>query len=660
MDLQRSKSSNTITGLFVLPTFKHKRSESASTTTVLADDSSRQRDSTISNQESETPKLKKAQSAAALTAGATNGHTAFDPTKRPTREEIQASYQNLVASGFFGNRAIQSTRFSPPGQNRSSTPFHPDNPSIAHRMAEGGQEQWKTISQPLPRRQPPPPPPIIIPPGRPGLPTDITSISSSSAGIPETAIYNPMPESTQASNDMPPPPSPPKQRSARHEPSLSLSSVPYSSTRPEDGATPKRPFRRPPLSHGRFSFDARRSLDALNNDGPDHQKGMKRPFTSFNLSNVSITGGAHHDIVHGVDKEKETETSRTSTESARGSGALKLAKKLRKSASRLSMDLMSRPGSTVNDESEADNSGVSTPTRQPLSAAIRRSFSWRLGKPGPATTSPEPNEKQKRRNSKIWSGIGKVGGGREAVGAAPETPRTGSFLPPSLSVIRGSPGSPSPTDSERSKLKKRETRGRRLSTKSPSKYMHQASKERDTAREFTMDWQSSSTRPSASGRRSQSRSSSSSRPRRSSTTLNMRSQSRPSTSNSIDSCTTSNTDACYNQHYYHHHHAAASSGSSNFPDQPRLSAEANGAAQTGTDCMEGLEFMVSSSHLQGRALAVVPDANRGIPSVPSIPGEYRDAKLMANGRGENSIDAMVIDGVGGGAGGAWSSSQAFF
>ncbi|ROW16942.1 hypothetical protein VPNG_01133 [Cytospora leucostoma] len=527
--LQRSKSSNTITGLFVLPTFKQKRSESASTTTVLADDSSRQRDSTSSNQESETPKLKKAQSAAALTAGATNGHTAFDPTKRPTREEIQASYQNLVASGFFGNRAIQSTRFSPPGQNRSNTPFNPDSPSIAHRMAEGGQEQWKTISQPLPRRQPPPPPPITIPPGRPGLPTDITSISSSSAGIPETAIYKPVPESTQASKDMPPPPSPPKQRTTRHKPSLSLSSVPYSSDHPDDAATPKRPFRRPPLSHGRFSFDARRSLDALNNDGPDHQKGMKRPFTAFNLSNVSVTGGTYHDIVQGVDREKETQTSRTSAESARESGALKLAKKLRKSASRLSMDLMSRPGSTVNDESEADNSGVSTPTRQPLSAAIRRSFSWRLGKPGPATTSPEPNEKQKRRNSKIWSGIGNVRGGREAVGAAPDTPRTGSFLPPSL-----------------------------------------------------------------------------------------------------------------------------------FPAQPRLSAEANSAAQTGTDCMEGLEFMVSSSHLQSRALAVVPDANRGIPSVPSIPGEYRGAKMIANGRGENSIDAMVIDGVGGGGAGAWSSSQALF
>lgn len=74
------------------------------------------------------------------------------------------------------------------------------------------------------------------------------------------------------------------------------------------------------------------------------------------------------------------------------------------------------------------------------------------------------------------------------------------------------------------------------------------------------------------------------------------------------------------------------------------------APPAGTDLMEGVEFAVPSFHFPGRVrpgapLAVVPDPNRGIPSVPSIPGEFRNAKIV-NGRGENSssTDAMAIDG----------------
>lgn len=169
-----------------------------------------------------------------------------------------------------------------------------------------------------------------------------------------------------------------------------------------------------------------------------------------------------------------------------------------------------------------------------------------------------------------------------------------------------------------------------------------------------MDWQSSHDRPShpAGNNHRQSRSRSRSRPRRSPTAIFMYNQSRPGTAHNSDSF--SFTASSQN-------HAPVSYG---FLVQPHRSAEVTNATPTRTDRMEGVETAMSSFqsfHFPGRfrpgsPLAVVPDANRGIPSVPSIPDEYRETKII-NGRGENSsMDAMAIDGNGS----AWSGPKALF
>ncbi|KAG6196236.1 hypothetical protein E4U35_008005 [Claviceps purpurea] len=43
-------------------------------------------------------------------------------TQRPSRDEVLANYQHLVASGFFSSRTIQSTRFAPPRPTTSHGP----------------------------------------------------------------------------------------------------------------------------------------------------------------------------------------------------------------------------------------------------------------------------------------------------------------------------------------------------------------------------------------------------------------------------------------------------------------------------------------------------------------------------------------------------------
>ncbi|ROW03749.1 hypothetical protein VMCG_05455 [Cytospora schulzeri] len=684
LSLTRSKSSNTITSekhssddgsssIFILPTFKHKRSESTNTAQILrANDSSRQLDTKSLHHGSETPKLKKAPSAATLPIGGVNAPNRFDPATRPTREEIQANYQSLLASGFFGNRAIQSTRFSAPGQNQNR-PNPPVSPSFAHRISEDGQEQQEegeALSPPPPQRQPPPPPLIRTAANPPDLSilTDMMSQSSSSGGIQasETVVWSPVPKDPEVTSDMlPPPPSPPKHKKSRHKPSLSLTSV-FSSARSVNEPSESRLFRSPPPSHAKYSLDSgRRSSDGQRNVVSKQQRGVKRPFTAANVSDLSLAGRVYYGLIGGG----ESDTGVTAAqETGHESGARKFVKKIRKSASRLSMDLgktMSRPASVFGYESDANNSGMLSPTREPLSAVIKRSFDWRGGKSGPEEPTTGTNGNYENSDSNNHRSGNRTDNARSrATSPAPKS-TTGRFLAPSLSVITGSPASP-----ERNKLKKKEIHGRRLrrqdSNNSPSKATHQApvpSPTQDratTTMEYTMDWQTGQVRPThqAGNNQRQSRSRSRSRPRRSPTAIFMHNQSRPGTAHSTDSFLSSTS----NKNYHHQNDVASFSFGS--PVQPHRSAEMNNATPVSTDYMEGVEFAAPPSyHFPGRVrpgvpLAIVPDANRGIPSVPSIPGEFRNAKITTNGRGENSsgMDAMAIDGNGS----AWSSPQALF
>lgn len=159
----------------VPPVFKHKRSESMDPGTLHAN----QRCSTSDGH----PTSEFGVFRAAAAAGANNNMSRpalpiradsmglpspYDPSKRPTRDEINANYQSLLASGFFGTHAIQSTRFSPPGTRRSEQQQQAtaDGPSFAQRLEEVEGEESNVPPSPL--RQPPPvPPPNREPPPLP-------------------------------------------------------------------------------------------------------------------------------------------------------------------------------------------------------------------------------------------------------------------------------------------------------------------------------------------------------------------------------------------------------------------------------------------------------------------------------------------------------------
>ncbi|KAL1850450.1 hypothetical protein Daus18300_012928 [Diaporthe australafricana] len=642
LSLNRSKSSNNVHdrdedssshGHFIPPTFKHQRSESINVgrRSRHADDEDPRASS------GEGAKLKKFSSAAAVPSGTMPGPAAFDPSGRPTHDEIAANYQNLLASGFFGNRAIQSTRFSAPGQMRDRSSM-PSADSFSQRAAENEQQERHQDGYPLPPpdRQPPPPPPNrAAPPPPPPPPPPVasmdTSSSPSSSGIPLSSTVM-FPSGSmghqQASRDMPPPPSPPKQRKPGHKPSLSFSSVPYTSTRPANEASVSRPFRPPPVSLARFSMDSgRRSFDFQLGDS---NRGTKRPFTATNDSEMSLDRPSY-DIING---DGSGTMITASDYGGHESGARKLVKKLRKSASRISIDLgktISRPASSNFD---VDNSDVniadsSSAPRQSMSSSIRRSFSWRLGRTAPET-------KDDKRGDIIRNGdsTDKAADGIDAPPFQSER-----FIPPSLSVIMDNPESP-----ERNKLKKRDIRGRRLrrheanKPSSAASLYHQSptpllSPPGDGDAVMTMDWRSE---------RSKSRSRS--RPRRSELSMMMmQSQSQPSPPPQPQSRpgTAHSTDSSYS--------FATSSAAASFEPPRRRSAEA------GSDSMEGVEtaveFVIPSFHFPNRVrpgnpLTVIPDANRGIPSVPNIPGEFRDVKIVtARESSENGDDD---DGDGGG------------
>lgn len=661
LSLNRSKSSNNVHdrddddddgschGHFITPTFKHQRSES-----THVGRRSRHAEADTLAPSGDGAKLKKFPSAAAIPSSAAipnasmPGPAAFDPTGRPTRDEIAANYQSLLASGFFGNRAIQSTRFSPPGQmqNRSSMP---SADSFAQRISEDAQQELdrNAASVPSPERQPPPPPPDrAAPPPPPFASMDMASPFSSTGVSPGPAVLL-QPgsrEQQQASRDMPPPPSPPKQRKPGHKPSLSFSSVPYTSTRTANEPSVSRPFRPPPVSLARFSLDSgRRSFDFQLGNGSN--RGIKRPFTATNDSDMSLDRPSY-DIING----DGSGTMVTASENGgHESGARKLVKKLRKSASRISIDLgksVSRPASSTFDANDGDGEitdSTSLP-RKSMSSSIRRSFSWRLGRSAP----------DGKDDSRHGDAVGNGDSTDRAVEAPAAPPfQSERFVPPSLSVIMDAPESP-----ERNKLKKRDIRGRRLRRQEASSRpfaappLHQGScpflsPPADGDAAMTMDWQS--TRHS-----DRSKSRSRSRPRRSELSMMMmqpqpQSQSRPGTAHSTDSSYSFTTSS-----------AAASF-------EPRRSAEVAQAADDKMDGVESVEFVIPSFHFPNRVrpgnpLTVIPDANRGIPSVPNIPGEFRDVKIVAfSPQGENGEDDADVDSVGGNGGaqaGTWHSPQA--
>lgn len=664
LSLNRSKSSNNVHdrdedaschGHLISPTFKHKRSES-----INVGRRSRHADADALAANGDGAKLKKFPSAAAIPSAAVpdasmTGPAAFDPTRRPTRDEIAANYQSLLASGFFGNRAIQSTRFSPPGQTQDR-PSMPPADSFAQRIADNDQQgqHQDALALPPPERLPPPPPPNReAPPPPPVVSMGTTTSRSSSAGVPpgSALLFPPgSKDQQQASRDMPPPPSPPKQRKPGHKPSLSFSSVPYTSTRPANEPSVSRPFKPPPVSLARFSLDAgRRNFDfQLGNDA---NRGVKRPFTATNDSDMSLDRPSY-DIING-DGSGTMVTA--SDDGGHESGARKLVKKLRKSASRISIDLgktISRPASSNFDanDGDVDIADSSSAPRKSMSSSIRRSFSWRLGRPAP--------------DSKDDSRHGDVVGNRDSTDGAVEAPaaalfKSERFAPPALSVIMDAPESP-----ERNKLKKRDIRGRRLrrheaSNRSfPAPPPHQIpspllSPPGDGDVAMTMDWQSTR-------RSDRSKSRSRSRPRRSELSMMMQSQSKSQSQSQPHSRpgTAHSTDSSYS--------FTTSSAAASF--EPRRSAEVASAADDRMD-VEPVEFVIPSFHFPNRVrpgnpLTVIPDANRGIPSVPNIPGEFRDVKIVARESRENGEDD--VDGGGGAGGnggggaqpGTWHSPQA--
>ncbi|TLD17293.1 uncharacterized protein PgNI_00188 [Pyricularia grisea] len=103
----------------------------------------------ISNSAPNTPTFPNFDAAAAATAGGT----------RPSREEIMASYQNLMKSGFFDAHVIQSSRHAPPGsrpgtlpsqmsQSRPSTSAGRPQPDQFQFHSRDGEVEQQSCAQP--------------------------------------------------------------------------------------------------------------------------------------------------------------------------------------------------------------------------------------------------------------------------------------------------------------------------------------------------------------------------------------------------------------------------------------------------------------------------------------------------------------------------------
>lgn len=726
---------------FVAPVFKNKRSESVGAH-ILRKKGSESRH-VLPREDADDAKLSRSVTGTAhphpppvpafnAAGGGMPALPGFDPTKRPSRDEITANYQSLLASGFFGTHAIQSTRFAPPGQNL----HRQDNtgmPSFAQRVTEQDENSQADGSiPPSPERAPPPPPPPMraapAPPSSPPPPpppaahevamdTDIDTAESFQeprhvASIPtsDTVVYNPTTasrgssrgsdSSSRAGKSMPPSVSSTRKFRTAHKPSLSFSAIPYSSTRPAaEPLVTQRPYKPPPVSIARFSMDSGRprSFDAAliqqqqqQQQQQQSQRGVKRPFTmtfarhsNDSQTSLGMDGRMSYDSYYDYDQDgagngigvATTTASPGGADQRPESGARKLVKRLRKSASKISIDLglnTSRHSSSVRLDAgdEPSTNLESPPPRTSISSSLRESLNWRLastrsGQDSGSTNGAPRTSISSLGGSNFFGGNGNSKGSssggdscfslgnnsRSSVDRQPTTtqPATAtssagnapfhsaheapmSTLTGPLASVMGSP----PSSVERNRLKKREIRGRRLrrqeslrlSPTKPSSPLVQppmfslpaatSTAEKDgPAKGSGSSWLSSPTKLV----RGQSKSHS--RPRRSDASIFMRSQMREDEDDAMQEDDAEREDEqqrherLSQQHQQQQHQFRASPGSP---------GEDSG--------MEGVEF---SFHFPGRMrpgggaasanscgpLSVVPDANRGIPNVPGMPGMFR-------------------------------------
>lgn len=682
-----TNNNGSTSSFFIPPVFKNKRSGSASTTNTQRR-RGRPEWGLSKKDADDTRSMKSAKTAPPPPAfDSLPPIPSFDPTGRPSRDEIAANYQSLLASGFFGTHAIQSTRFSPPGSN-SHRQNKENMPSFVQRLVE--EDETSSLGNrtlpPSPDRPPPPPPPPPPPnraaPEPPPAAMETEDSAPTSAAIPasDTVISHPatsgqtssqamdtdatmppppdrMPSRTiDPPTSMPPPATPAKKLNPTHKASLSFSSVPYSSTRP--GAEPmksaQRPYQPPPVSLSRFSFSSGRprSFDLS-------QRGTKRPFTAThaNSSQASFMSGTDNDYYDPMEEDRGGGIGVATTTDDGGqvnaeSGARRLVKRLRKSASKISIDLgrtISRqnPARFPDGDEDLTGSGLEpTPSRTSTSSTIRRTFSWRGlgtnpgGASGPADSHRLPFSST---TATTTSGAGNFFGASDgclplsnnnsssdhAAASATVPPAHEAAIPavPAVTVPIGSGGNNS---AERNRLKKREIRGRRMRRKESVKSSPGAPSplkqapmvlspapgttifdNNDTTTNTGMDWQGST---NAKPRGNQSLGQSQSRSR-------SRSRSRPRRSNASISLHTQQSQS-------------ASEGGGGGDGTTHFGGDGHNDPAPADGGMEGVEF---SFHFPGRTrpggpLAVVPDVNRGIPAVPSIPGMFRKG-LHGHGRG---------------------------
>lgn len=659
------------------PVFKHKRSESMDPSTLRANNRNggmNDSSSTINHSTSEFGKFQRNAAAAAASRPAPPTRAdslvttlpSFDPTKRPTRDEINANYQSLLASGFFGTHAIQSTRFSPPGANaaKRQSEAHSEAPSLAQRMEEDREQDDEqqvegTLSQtgsnflPSPVRQPPPPPqpnrePPPPPPSEMAMDVeDECSSSSTPTAIPasSTAVFSPLPPPRISSRDgdttMSPPPLP-KQRQPKKQPALAFAAVPYDSTRA--GAEPKltaRPFRPPPVSLARFSVDSSRPRSIDMQQSSFATRGTKRPFSSAGTNGSQTSFYTHRSSYDydpmATDGHGGIGVATTTAEEKVESGPRKLVKRLRKSASKLSFRSNNSTtkiggGGQGNDEGEDGGELQQPSTRTSMSSNVRRSFSWRLGSSKPPESSDTSHQFSSSSAANTANNV--FGGFKSGASGNDNFSRNTSmdhFEHPPPPAPRFPPPSPphqglptiaaSPSSADRNRLKKREIRSRRLRRKEESHTPTKGSfpQQQQQLQQDAMDWQHP---PSPSKR-----------PRRSDASIFLRALDSTPTAAVEDDSSDSEPEmpAPVTGAQDHHHHHQAPQEESTPPG----------------DGMEGVEFSfhfpgrtrpaaavtggLNGNHLSG-PLAVVPDVNRGIPTVSTSTFQGFGSKKMGSVR----------------------------
>lgn len=532
-------SANEGPGFFIPPVFKHKRSESMgppahqpldlSFLSKGPDNHGFVRANTIAT--APTSPVTPTDPLAPFLPG-------FDPSKRPSREEIAANYQNLLASGFFGTHAIQSTRFSPPGKalhGQDKTAL----PPLAQRLAgdeDSGSQGIRTVP-PSPDRMPPPPPPPKRNPPQPPISMDVDvdmdmdmdaeidqgAPSASSHFSASDTMESVVSSEEQAARAMPPPPLPQPQlapakklrpahnhsysssavpsaltstsistpapttpSTGRPNPpqhSLSFSSVPYNSTTagaapvmsakpPAATAPPPRAYRPPPHSAARFSTESTRprSFDLVGL--ARGSRGTKRPFVSSrNSSQTSFASGRPSYDSSVLESGIGVATS-TPDEEKQESGARKFVKRLRRSASKVSLGL-GRSGPHDNDDEMVDDNDSSyynnvdqAPPRTSMSSNVKRSFSIRFGAGGKFRTTPDTTPSPmdvSRPSSQDEDNYFSLKHANRSHGTpaspAPLSPNQ-PILTPGLSTVVGSPNTDSPP--ERKLFNRNQMRSRRL------------------------------------------------------------------------------------------------------------------------------------------------------------------------------------------------------